>query len=40
MYGRGYKIHGNLESTASFGPNTITGGNIGKIIVEFQDSKI
>lgn len=40
MYGRGYKIYGNLESTASIGPNTVTGGNEGKIIVEFPNSKI
>ncbi|CAD8066390.1 unnamed protein product [Paramecium primaurelia] len=40
MYGRGYKIYGNLESTASIGANTVTGGNEGKIVIEFSDAKI
>lgn len=40
MYGRGYKIYGNLESTASIGANTVTGGNEGKIVVELNDTKI
>ncbi|CAD8191075.1 unnamed protein product [Paramecium pentaurelia] len=40
MYGRGYKIYGNLESTASIGANTVTGGNEGKIVIECSNAKI
>ncbi|CAD8195192.1 unnamed protein product [Paramecium octaurelia] len=40
MYGRGYKIYGNLESTASIGANTVTGGNEGRVVIEFSDAKI
>ncbi|CAD8095795.1 unnamed protein product [Paramecium sonneborni] len=40
MYGRGYKIYGNIESTANIGVNTVTGGNEGKIVIEFSHNKI
>jgi len=33
MYGNGYKLYGHMETVASIGANTVTGGNIGPITV-------
>lgn len=36
MLGVGYRFYGHLETVASIGANTVTGGNNGVMTVEFE----
>jgi hypothetical protein len=39
MIGRGYRIYCSEEAYASMGANSVVGGNIGCINIEFLETK-